>query len=117
MNSRKHSSVLPGRPFPGERSPVKSPGVSRQPAPSGLSLRSIASEVSLGIKTIFHDHWIIILIATIAFWVVTAQVKEYVNSSTVYKDYITKSCVKVEHADGSAGSCKKLPKSYVVVWM
>lgn len=46
----------------------------------------------------------------------TIALDSFLGQSEVIFSYTTKKCVKVINADGSLGSCSKLPENYIFTW-
>lgn len=84
------------------------------------SLKSIAFEALLGTLMIFREHarWLVPLgFAALLVWGLFSFIGNLLDQPNVYKSYMTQECVKVVHADGSAGSCDSLPTRYNRVWV
>ena len=53
----------------------------------------------------------------LAYHLCAFAVETALDMPEVHISYLTKECVSVEFADGTKGSCDKLPKRYNTVWM
>ena len=57
-----------------------------------------------------------ILFSVMALVLFTIALDSFLGQSEVIFSYTSKKCVKVINADGSLGSCSKLPENYIFTW-
>lgn len=120
MNYAKHTSGSRAASSRGAHGHKMSPDTLLQRARCDSSLKSIAFAGLRGTLETFADRMptiIVLLVAGVLVWGTASALGSYLDMPDVHKSWLTQECVRVVNADGSAGSCEKLPKQYHLVWV
>lgn len=120
MNSKKPTAACSANRYPAGRGQQKSPDTLLLQARCDSSLKSIAFAATLGTLTRLCDHarWAAPLaFAVLLLWGLAGVFADYLDLPEVHISYLTRECVRVVNADGSAGSCEALPDRYERVWV
>lgn len=77
---------------------------------------------SRGSTVSFPPGWVVkLVLACLAVFLMyhlgSCAVRSALDLPEVHRSYLTKECIKVENADGTAGDCKHLPERYNNVWV
>lgn len=120
MSYGKRSKPSTSASYRGARKRPASPARSHHRTRFGSSLKST---VCAGLRTMVELivaapalFWYGLAGAAVVFWAVVAF-KSALDLPTVYRSYATHKCVSVKAADGTAGSCRHLPKRYNNAWV